>query len=80
MSSYTEQVLNALTAFDTTLAGFGALVRTRPTSATVLGKDLDKLTGWANRAGAGRLAAALLLQHHRRHRGRHRRLPGPVAG
>ena len=52
MSSYTEQVLNALTAFDVTLAGFGALVRTRPTSATVLGKDLDKLTEWANRAGA----------------------------
>ena len=52
MSSYTEQVLNALTAFDTTLAGFGALVRTRPTSATVLRKDLDRLTEWANRAGA----------------------------
>ncbi len=27
MSSYTEQVLDALTAFDTVLAGFGALVR-----------------------------------------------------
>ena len=52
MSSYTDQVLNALTAFDTTLAGFGALVRTRPSSATVLRKDLDKLTEWANRAGA----------------------------
>lgn len=52
MSSYTEQVLNALTAFDTTLAGFGALVRTRPSSATVLRKDLDRLTEWANRAGA----------------------------
>jgi hypothetical protein len=52
MSSYTEQVLNALTAFDVTLAGFGALVRTRPSSATVLGKDLKRLTEWANRAGA----------------------------
>ena len=52
MSSYTEQVLNALTAFDVTLAGFGALVRTRPSSATVLGKDLTRLTEWANRAGA----------------------------
>jgi len=52
MSTYTEHVLGALTAFDTTLAGFGALVRTRPSSATVLGKDLERLTQWANRAGA----------------------------
>lgn len=52
MSSYTDQVLNALTAFDTTLAGFGAMVRTRPSSATVLRKDLDRLIEWANRAGA----------------------------
>jgi hypothetical protein len=50
--SYTEQVLDALTAFDTTVAGFGALVRTRPSSATVLGRDLARLTEWANRAGA----------------------------
>ncbi len=52
MSSYVEQVLHALDAFDSTLAGFGALVRTRPSSATVLRKDLDRLTEWANRAGA----------------------------
>jgi hypothetical protein len=52
MSSYTDQVLDALTAFDTVLAGFGAMVRTRPSSATVLRKDLDRLTEWANRAGA----------------------------
>jgi len=52
MSTYTDQVLGALTAFDTALAGFGALVRTRPSSATVLRKDLDRLTDWANRAGA----------------------------
>jgi hypothetical protein len=30
MSTYTDQVLDALTAFDTVLAGFGAMVRTRP--------------------------------------------------
>lgn len=52
MSSYTDQVLSALTAFDTALAGFGALVRTRPMAATVLRKDLDRLTDWANRASA----------------------------
>jgi len=52
MSTYTDQVLSALTAFDNALAGFGALVRTRPSSATVLRKDLDRLTEWANRAGA----------------------------
>jgi hypothetical protein len=52
MSTYTDQVLDALTAFDTVLAGFGAMVRTRPSSATVLRKDLDRLTEWANRAGA----------------------------
>jgi hypothetical protein len=52
MSSYIEHVLSALNAFDATLAGFGALVRTRPSSATVLRKDLDRLTEWANRAGA----------------------------
>ena len=52
MSSYTDGVLNALTAFDTALAGFGALVRRRPASGTVLRQDLDRLTDWANRAGA----------------------------
>jgi hypothetical protein len=52
MSTYTDQVLSALDAFDSTLAGFGAMVRTRPSSATVLRKDLDRLTEWANRAGA----------------------------
>jgi hypothetical protein len=52
MSSYTDQVLSALTAFDTALASFGALVRTRPMAATVLRKDLDRLTDWANRASA----------------------------
>src|SRR5262245_27477958 len=52
MSSYTDGVLNALTAFDTALAGFGALVRRRPPTGTVLRQDLDRLTDWANRAGA----------------------------
>jgi hypothetical protein len=52
MSTYTDQVMSALTAFDATLATFGALVRTRPSSATVLRKDLDRLADWANRAGA----------------------------
>ena len=52
MSTYMDHVLDALDAFDTTLAGFGALVRTQPSSDTVQGKDLDKLAQWANRAGA----------------------------
>jgi len=51
MSSYTDGVLSALTAFDTALAGFGALVRRRP-AGTALRQDLDRLTDWANRAGA----------------------------
>ncbi len=52
MSSYTDQVLHALTTFDAAMAVFGALVRTRPSNATVLRKDLDRLIEWANRGSA----------------------------
>src|SRR5687767_14148141 len=52
MSSYTDQVLHVLTTFDAAMAGFGALVRTRPSNATVLRKDLDRLIEWANRGSA----------------------------
>jgi hypothetical protein len=58
--SYTDGVLEALTTLDAALARFGALVRTRPSTATVLRKDLDRLIAWANRgcAAASRLRFA----------------------
>jgi len=52
MSAYTDHVVAALTAFDTVLSGFGALVRGRTPSAQLPAKELDRLTEGANRAGA----------------------------
>jgi hypothetical protein len=51
MSAYTDQVVAALTVFDTTLSGFGAMVRGRPASTQLPRKELDRLTESANRAG-----------------------------
>jgi hypothetical protein len=52
MSTYTDQVLTSLTAFDTALAGFGARLRTRPSMDPALRADVIRLAEWANRASA----------------------------